>query len=100
MLIRTFLPSGLDIYENFCSESILLTEAGAGLGKSLAYLVASIKYAKEHNTTSKDVIEKLKSMNITVNNHMSVIDDQAIDKLNIVAIGLAIFFPVISGAEP
>ena len=39
----------LDIYENFCSESILLTEAGAGLGKSLAYLVASIKYAKEHN---------------------------------------------------
>ncbi|WP_273850404.1 translation initiation factor IF-2 [Guptibacillus spartinae] len=40
------------------------------------------EYAKEHNTTSKDVIEKLKSMNITVNNHMSVIDDQAIDKLN------------------
>ena len=27
----------------------MLTEAGAGLGKSLAYLVASIKYAKEHN---------------------------------------------------
>ena len=40
------------------------------------------EYAKEHNTTSKDVIEKLKSMNITVNNHMSVIDDQAMDKLN------------------
>ena len=39
----------VDIYENFCSESILVTEAGAGLGKSLAYLVASIKYAKEHN---------------------------------------------------
>ncbi|MCA0174304.1 translation initiation factor IF-2 [Bacillus sp. RAR_GA_16] len=40
------------------------------------------EYAKEHNTTSKDVIEKLKSMNITVNNHMSVIDDQAMAKLN------------------
>ena len=40
------------------------------------------EYAKEHNTTSKDVIEKLKSMNITVNNHLSVIDDQAIEKLN------------------
>ncbi|TKD71653.1 translation initiation factor IF-2 [Pseudalkalibacillus hwajinpoensis] len=39
------------------------------------------EYAKEHNTTSKDVIEKLKSMNITVNNHMSVIDDQTVDKL-------------------
>ncbi|MGA9289989.1 MAG: translation initiation factor IF-2 [Anaerobacillus sp.] len=39
------------------------------------------EYAKEHNTTSKDVIEKLKSMDITVNNHMSVIDDQTIDKL-------------------
>ena len=38
-----------DIYDNFCSESILVAEAGAGLGKSLAYLVASIKYAKEHN---------------------------------------------------
>lgn len=39
------------------------------------------EYAKEHNTTSKDVIEKLKSMNITVSNHMSVIDDQTVDKL-------------------
>ena len=36
----------VDIYENFCSESILVTEAGAGLGKSLAYLVASIKYKR------------------------------------------------------
>ncbi|MYL63796.1 translation initiation factor IF-2 [Bacillus hwajinpoensis] len=40
------------------------------------------EYAKEHNTTSKDVIEKLTSMNITVKNHMSVIDDQAMAKLN------------------
>ncbi|WP_347550345.1 translation initiation factor IF-2 [Pseudalkalibacillus hwajinpoensis] len=39
------------------------------------------EYAKEHNTTSKDVIEKLKSMNITVSNHMSVIDDQTMSKL-------------------
>ncbi|WP_270181872.1 translation initiation factor IF-2 [Alkalihalobacillus sp. CinArs1] len=40
------------------------------------------EYAKEHNTTSKDVIEKLKSMNIKVTNHMSVIDDSTVEKLN------------------
>lgn len=39
------------------------------------------EYAKEHNTTSKDVIEKLKSMNIKVSNHMSVIDDSTVEKL-------------------
>ncbi|MCA0988082.1 translation initiation factor IF-2 [Guptibacillus algicola] len=39
------------------------------------------EYAKEHNTTSKDVIEKLKSMDIKVSNHMSVIDDSTVEKL-------------------
>ncbi|RST60730.1 translation initiation factor IF-2 [Siminovitchia terrae] len=40
------------------------------------------EYAKKHNTSSKDVIEKLKSMNIEVTNHMSAIDGQAIGKLD------------------
>ena len=36
-----------NVYSNFQSASILISEAGAGLGKSLAYLVAGLKYAKE-----------------------------------------------------
>ncbi|GIN18908.1 MAG TPA: translation initiation factor IF-2 [Bacillus bacterium] len=40
------------------------------------------EYAKKHNTSSKEVIEKLKSMNIEVTNHMSAIDSQAIGKLD------------------
>ncbi|RST75519.1 translation initiation factor IF-2 [Siminovitchia acidinfaciens] len=40
------------------------------------------EYAKKHNTSSKEVIEKLKSMNIEVTNHMSAIDGQAIGKLD------------------
>ena len=38
-----------DIYSNFQSNSIMVAEAGAGLGKSLAYLIAGLKYAKENN---------------------------------------------------
>ncbi|TLS37370.1 translation initiation factor IF-2 [Pseudalkalibacillus caeni] len=39
------------------------------------------EYAKEHNTTSKEVIDKLKKMNVSVSNHMSVIDDDTMKKL-------------------
>lgn len=39
------------------------------------------EYAKEKNVPSKDVIEKLKSMDVAVSNHMSYIDDAAIAKL-------------------
>lgn len=39
------------------------------------------EYAKEKNMTSKEVIEKLKSMNVDVTNHMSVIDEKIIEKL-------------------
>ncbi|ERN53274.1 translation initiation factor IF-2 [Alkalihalophilus marmarensis] len=39
------------------------------------------EYAKEKNVPSKDVIEKLKSMDVSVSNHMSYIDDAAIAKL-------------------
>ena len=38
-----------DVYSNFSDKSILIAEAGAGLGKSLSYLVAGLKYAKENN---------------------------------------------------
>ena len=40
------------------------------------------EYAKEHQVTSKVVIEKLKTMDITVSNHMSTIDSDVIEKLN------------------
>ncbi|MFD1705917.1 translation initiation factor IF-2 [Siminovitchia sediminis] len=40
------------------------------------------EYAKKHNTSSKEVIEKLKSMNIEVTNHMSAIDSHAIGRLD------------------
>ncbi|MCP8616482.1 translation initiation factor IF-2 [Salirhabdus salicampi] len=40
------------------------------------------EYAKEKNVKSKDVIEKLKELNIEVSNHMSTISDETITKLN------------------
>ncbi|MBS4198997.1 translation initiation factor IF-2 [Bacillus sp. FJAT-49732] len=40
------------------------------------------EYAKKQNTSSKDVISKLKSLNIEVSNHMSMIDAQTAGKLD------------------
>ena len=39
------------------------------------------EYAKENNTTSKEVINKLKDLGIEVSNHMSVIDQESMNKL-------------------
>ena len=39
------------------------------------------EYAKKHNVSSKDVIAKLKDMNIEVKNHMATIEDDTIQKL-------------------
>ncbi|MBM7094217.1 translation initiation factor IF-2 [Bacillus sp. H-16] len=39
------------------------------------------EYAKEKNTTSKAVIERLKTLNVEVSNHMSVLTDEAKKKL-------------------
>lgn len=39
------------------------------------------EYAKEKNMTSKEVIEQLKALNVNVANHMSVIDEETIKKL-------------------
>ena len=40
------------------------------------------EYAKEKNVSSKDVINKLKEMNIEVTNHMTALDDSTVKKLN------------------
>ncbi len=40
------------------------------------------EYAKQNNVSSKDVISKLKEMNIEVTNHMTTLDGTTIQKLN------------------
>ena len=40
------------------------------------------EYAKQNNVSSKDVISKLKELNIEVTNHMTALDDTTIQKLN------------------
>ncbi|TKC18697.1 translation initiation factor IF-2 [Robertmurraya kyonggiensis] len=40
------------------------------------------EYAKKHNISSKDVITKLKEMNIEVSNHMTTIEDDTIQQLD------------------
>ncbi|MGC4375675.1 translation initiation factor IF-2 [Fictibacillus sp. Mic-4] len=40
------------------------------------------EYAKQKNVQSKDIIDKLKKINVNVSNHMSMIDEEAIQKLN------------------
>ncbi|WP_147532153.1 translation initiation factor IF-2 [Bacillus marasmi] len=39
------------------------------------------EYAKKHNVSSKDIIAKLKEMNIEVTNHMATIEDETVKKL-------------------
>lgn len=39
------------------------------------------EYAKQHNMTSKDVIEKLNKLNFEVSNHMSVLSKDMLEKL-------------------
>ena len=40
------------------------------------------EYAKNYNISSKEVINKLKEMNIEVSNHMTTIEDDAVKKLD------------------
>ncbi|MCA1062413.1 translation initiation factor IF-2 [Rossellomorea aquimaris] len=40
------------------------------------------EYAKKYNVSSKDVIGKLKQLNIEVSNHMATIEDEAVTKLD------------------
>ncbi|GAA3323659.1 hypothetical protein GCM10020331_048420 [Ectobacillus funiculus] len=39
------------------------------------------EYAKKYNVSSKDVISKLKEMNIEVSNHMTMLDDDVVGKI-------------------
>ncbi|MEZ0116574.1 UNVERIFIED_ORG: translation initiation factor IF-2 [Heyndrickxia coagulans] len=45
------------------------------------------EYAKAHHTSSKEIITKLKQMNIEVSNHMSMIDGETVRKLDTVYSG-------------
>ncbi|MGD6888799.1 translation initiation factor IF-2 [Bacillus mobilis] len=40
------------------------------------------EYAKQHNISSKDLMTKLKEMNIEVSNHMTMLDDEVVNKLD------------------
>ncbi|MDC2864701.1 translation initiation factor IF-2 [Bacillus sp. BP-3] len=40
------------------------------------------EYAKKRNISSKDIITKLKEMNIEVSNHMAMLDDEVVNKLD------------------
>lgn len=40
------------------------------------------EYAKKHNLSSKDVITKLKEMNIEVSNHMTAMEDETVRRLD------------------
>ncbi len=40
------------------------------------------EYAKKQNVPSKDVIHKLKEMNIEVNNHMAMLEADVVEKLD------------------
>ncbi|MGO5011620.1 translation initiation factor IF-2 [Niallia sp. Sow4_A1] len=40
------------------------------------------EYAKQYNISSKDVIAKLKEMNVEVSNHMTTLEEEAIKKLD------------------
>ncbi|WP_243289837.1 translation initiation factor IF-2 [Bacillus sp. FJAT-47783] len=40
------------------------------------------EYAKQKNISSKEVIQTLKNMNVDVSNHMSMIDDAVVERLN------------------
>lgn len=40
------------------------------------------EYAKKHNISSKDIITKLKEMKIEVSNHMTMLDDEVVNKLD------------------
>ncbi|MBM4763925.1 translation initiation factor IF-2 [Bacillus sp. B15-48] len=42
------------------------------------------EYAKKHNVSSKDVITKLKDMNVEVSNHMTTIENETIRRLDII----------------
>jgi translation initiation factor IF-2 len=57
-----------------CSIQLI---GGEGMSKIRVY-----EYAKQQNISSKDIITKLKEMNIEVSNHMAMLDDEVVEKLD------------------
>lgn len=53
------------------------TYRGEGMSKIRVY-----EYAKKYNISSKEIITKLKEMNIEVSNHMTMLDDEVVNKLD------------------
>jgi translation initiation factor IF-2 len=66
----------VDLLENWLRCSINFS-GGENMSKIRVY-----EYAKKHNVSSKDVIHKLKGMNIEVSNHMATIEDDTLKKLD------------------
>lgn len=66
----------VDLLENWSRCSINFC-GGERMSKIRVY-----EYAKKHNVSSKDVIHKLKGMNIEVSNHMATIEDDTLIKLD------------------
>ena len=46
------------------------------------------EYAKQVNRTSKEVIDELGKINVSVTNHMSTLDNDSITKLNINSVAM------------
>ncbi len=66
----------MDLQKNWLRCSIK-SSGGEIMSKVRVY-----EYAKKHNISSKEIINKLKEMNIEVSNHMATIEDEDIKKLD------------------
>lgn len=67
----------MDLPKNWWCCSIN-SSGGEKMGKIRVY-----EYAKKYNVSSKDIITKLKEMNIEVSNHMATLEDADIVKLDV-----------------
>lgn len=60
-----------------CVACLIQITGGEGMSKIRVH-----EYAKKHNISSKDLMTKLKEMNIEVSNHMTMLDDEVVNKLD------------------
>lgn len=60
-----------------CVACSIQITGGEGMSKIRVH-----EYAKKYNISSKDIITKLKEMNIEVSNHMTMLDDEVVNKLD------------------
>ena len=64
------------LQKSYVACSIQIT-GGEGMSKIRVY-----EYAKKNNISSKDIMTKLKEMNIEVSNHMTMLEDEVVNKLD------------------